>query len=683
MSTPPSLSPPIAKIAPHVMTVHGDTRVDNYFWLRDRSDPDTLTYLENENRYTEARMEHTKPVEQALYSEMLGRIQETDSSAPVPHGPYLYYTRTEAGKQYALHCRKHQALNSVEEILLDGNILAEGQKYFRIGNFAPSPDHKLLAYSVDFDGDETYTILVKNLATGELLMDEIPNTYYTLEWANDNQTFFYTILDAALRPYKVFRHVLGAKKDALVYHETDERFTLELAATRSREFVFINIGSPITSEVRYLHANQPGGELTVLLPRVHGVEYDAAHRGESFFIRTSDGAKGFRLVEAPVSNPSKANWQEVIPGRDAVTIESVHAFANYLVTEQRRNGLKEIYVHDFRTGADYAIDFPEPSYSVEIGHNYEFSSDMLRFEYTSLKAPRSDFDFNLQTRERVLIKQQPVRGGYDPALYHSERIFATAADGVRVPISLVYRNDFVRNGRAPMLLYGYGSYGISMDASFRADRLSLIDRGFVYAIAHIRGGMDMGKPWHEDGRMLKKKNTFQDFIACAEHLIAEKYSSASRLSIMGGSAGGLLMGAVMNARPDLFAAVVAMVPFVDSLNTALDATLPLTIGEYEEFGNPANQEFYAYMKSYAPYENVHAAEYPALLITTGLNDPRVSYWEPAKWIAKLRSLKQNDRPMLLKVNMGSGHFGSSGRYEHLKETAFHDAFLLDVLNLLH
>lgn len=663
------------------MTVHGDTRIDNYFWLRDRKDPDTRKYLEEENRYTEAVMAHTKPLEELLYSEMLGRIQETDSSAPVKHGEYLYYTRTEAGKQYAIHCRKHLSLESGEEILLDGNVMAEGQKYFRIGNFAPSPNHQLLAYSVDYAGDETYTIRVKNLATGEHLPDEIPNTYYTLEWASDNQTFFYTILDPALRPYKVFRHMLGVKEDTLTYHETDERFTVELSATRSRAFIFINIGSPITSEVRYLSTNAPDGELTVLLPRVQGVEYDAAHHGETFFIRTNDGAKGFRLVQAPVTDPSKPNWREIIPGRDGITIESVHAFENYLVTEQRINGLVEIQVYDFRSSTDYAIDFPEPSYAIEMGPNYDYSTDLLRFEYTSLITPKSVYDFHLQTRQRELKKQQPVRGGYDPAQYSCERIFATGQDGVVVPISLVYKNGFVRDGRAPMLLYGYGSYGISMDAAFRSDRLSLLDRGFVYAIAHIRGGMDMGKPWHEDGRMLKKKNTFKDFISSAEHLIAQKYSSADRIAIMGGSAGGLLMGAVMNARPDLFAAVVAMVPFVDSLNTALDSTLPLTIGEYEEFGNPANPEFYDYMKSYAPYENVSAKNYPALLITTGLNDPRVSYWEPAKWTAKLRALKQNDRPLLLKVNMGSGHFGSSGRYEYLKETAFHYAFLLDVLNV--
>jgi len=680
-SNGPCPTPPVAKVVSHPSTFHGDTRDDHYFWLRDRKDAGTIAYLEAENRYTETLTARLKPLEQKLYEEMVGRIQETDTSAPVRQGEYLYYTRTEAGKQYAIYCRKRGSLQSDEEILLDGNALAEGKKYFRVGNFVPSPDHQLLAYSLDFDGDENYVIHVKNLVTGELLSDEIPNTYYTLEWANDNHTFFYTVLDPALRPYKVFRHALGIKDDVLVYHETDERFTVELSAARSREFIYLNIGSPVTSEVRYLRADQPDGDLSLILPRVQGVEYDVTQRGGQFFIRTNDNAKGFRLIEAPVADPSRPNWREIIAGRDGITIEEATAFANYLVTFERKRGLVEIHIRLFDSGEQYSIDFPDPSYSVELGPNYGFAGDLLRFEYTSLTTPKSYFDFNMRTRQRELIKQQPVRGGFDPHQYTAERIFARAADGVEVPISLVYRNGFVKDGRAPMLLYGYGSYGISMDAAFRSDRLSLIDRGVVFAIAHIRGGMDMGKPWHEDGRMLKKKNTFNDFIACAEHLIAQKFTAPDRLAIMGGSAGGLLMGSVMNARPDLFAAVVAMVPFVDSLNTALDSTLPLTIGEYEEFGNPANKDYYDYMKSYAPYENVHTAHYPALLVTTGLNDPRVSYWEPAKWIAKLRTLNRSDRPVLLKVNMGSGHFGASGRYEYLRETAFHDAFLLDVLEI--
>ena len=655
------------------MTFHGDTRIDNYFWLRDRTDPDTIAYLEAENAHTKEQLQHTEELQAALYAEMLGRIQQTDLSVPVKRDEYFYYTRTEEGKQYAIQCRKRGA-EGPEEILLDCNQLAEGHKYFRLGAFLASPNHRLLAYSVDFEGDEKYTVRVKNLDTGELLSDEIPNTSYTIEWAADNATFFYTTLDEALRPYRVFRHALGANEDPLIYHEPDERFTLDLGSTRSRAHIFINSNSSLTSEVRYLRKDQPNGEFRMLLPRVFETEYDATHHGDSFFIRTNDGAKGFRVIEAPVADPGKANWKEVIPAREGVTIESVTAFADYLVTEERHRGLTQICIRDLRSGAQHSIEFPEPVYTAELGANAEFNTKLLRFHYSSLVTPASVYDYNVETRERELKKQQPVLGGYDPQLYQSERIYAGEA-----PISLVYKKGFVRNGRAPMLLYGYGSYGISIDPSFSSDRLSLLDRGFVYAIAHIRGGMDLGKPWHEAGRLLQKNNTFTDFIGCAEKLIAEKYTSPDRLAIMGRSAGGLLMGAVTNLRPDLFAAVVAGVPFVDSLNTALDASLPLTIGEYEEFGDPNQREFYDYMKSYAPYENVTAQAYPAIFVTAGLNDPRVSYWEPAKWVAKLRATKTNDRPLLLKTNLGSGHFGASGRYEYLKETAIEYAFLLDVL----
>ena len=673
--------PPVAKIAPHSSTTHGETRIDNYFWLRDRNDPDTIQYLEAENAYTKAEMKRTEALQAQLYSEILGRIQQTDLSVPTKRGDYFYYTRTEEGKQYSIYCRKHGSLEAAEEILLDGNAMAEGKKYFRVGNFAPSPNHMLLAYSVDFEGDEAYTIHIKDLATGELLPDTIPNTYYSLEWGNNNATFFYTVLDAAKRPYKVFRHTLGVKKDALVCHETDERFTVELEKTGSRAYILINIGSSLTSEVRYLNADRPKGKFAILLPRVQETEYDATHHGESWFIRTNDGAKTFRLVEAPVKDPSRANWKEVMAARPEATIESVTAFQDELVTEERDRGLIKIRIQNFTTGNAHYIEFTEPVYTASLGANAEYDTKLLRFNYTSLVTPNSVFDYNMDTRQRELKKQQPVLGGYDATKYQSERIYATAPDGVKVPVSLVYRKDVERNGKAPMLLYGYGSYGISMDPGFSSDRLSLLDRGFIYAIAHIRGGADLGKPWHEDGRILKKKNSFTDFIACAEYLITEKYTSPKHLAVMGGSAGGLLMGAVTNMRPDLFAVVVAKVPFVDALNTMLDATLPLTVGEYEEWGNPNEQQFYDYIKSYAPYENVEAKEYPAMLITAGLNDPRVSYWEPAKWTAKLRAMKRDSHLLLLKTNMGSGHFGSSGRYEYIKETAFDYAFILNALNV--
>jgi oligopeptidase B len=679
-ATHSKLAPPVAKIVPHPIEGGGETRIDPYFWLRDRSDPDTLRYLQAENDYTKAMTAHTAALCDQLYSEMLGRIKQTDLSVPVPRDGYFYYTRTEEGREYGIHCRKKGSLEAPEEILLDENTLAEGKKYFRIGNFAVSPDHRLLAYSEDYDGDEEYTIRVKDLETGQMLGDRIPNTYYTLEWANDNRTFFYCVLDAARRPYRIFRHTLGAAEDTLVYHEADERFTVEVAKTSSRAFILIHIASSLTSEIRYISADQPGAEFKTVLPRVPEIEYDLTHHGDSFFIRTNDEARTFRVVEAPLRDPSKANWREIIARREDATIESIHAFRDYLVVEERDRGLTRIQIRPF-SGEPHYIEFPEPVYTAVPGANAEFDSHTLRFVYTSLTTPHSVFDYDMRTRQRELKKQQEVLGGYDPSQYESRRIYAAAPDGVQVPISLVHKKGFKRDGAAPLLLYGYGAYGISIDPGFASDRLSLLDRGFVYAIAHVRGGGDLGKPWHEQGRLLKKKNTFTDFIACAEHLIAEQYSSPAHLAIMGGSAGGLLMGAVCNMRPDLFRAVVALVPFVDALNTMLDATLPLTIGEYEEWGNPNEQPYYDYIKSYAPYENIEAKAYPAILATAGLNDPRVSYWEPAKWVAKLRATKTDDHLLLLKTEMGSGHFGASGRYEHLKETAFYYAFVLDQLGI--
>jgi oligopeptidase B len=683
VSTGVAIQAPIAKIVPKPVTIHGDTRVDNYAWLRDREDPDTIAYLEGENQYTEIMMAHTGTLQAKLYAEMLRRIKQTDLSVPVKRENFYYYSRTEEGKQYSIYCRKKDSLDGPEEILLDGNALAEGKKYFRTGNFSVSPNHRLLAYSVDFNGDEAYTIRVKDLETGQHLADEIPNTYYSLEWAADNATFFYTVLDSAKRPYKVFRHVLGAAGDEMVYHEPDERFTVELGKTSSRAYILINIGSPVTSEVRYIPSDRPDASFQVLLARVQETEYDVTHHGSSFFIRTNDGAKTFRVIQAPVTDPSKQNWKDILPARADVTVESIIAFRGHLVIEERDRGLTGIRIHELRddlfTDQSHYIEFHEPVYSAGVGANAEFDTNLLRFRYTSLVTPNSVFDYNMETRERELKKQQEVLGGYDPSRYQSERIYATAPDGVRVPVSIVYKRGLSRNGKAPMLLYGYGSYGISIDPAFSTDRLSLLDRGFVFGIAHIRGGADLGKPWHEDGRMLKKKNTFTDFIACAEHLIAEKYTSRDRLAIMGGSAGGLLVGAALNMRPDLFAAAVALVPFVDTLNTGLDASLPLTVGEYEEWGNPSEKLYYDYIKSYAPYENVGAHAYPAMLVTAGLNDPRVSYWEPAKWVAKLRASKTDEHMLLLKTNMGSGHFGASGRYEGLKETSFHYAFLLNAL----
>jgi oligopeptidase B len=673
--------PPSAKVVPKEISVHGDTRIDNYFWLRERSDPGVVAYLEAENRYTDEVMEPTVALREALYKEILGRIQETDLSVPVRRDDYFYYTRTEEGKAYPIHCRRHGSLDAAEEILLDSNFLAEGQKYFRVGNFSVSPDHRLLAYSTDTDGDEAYTIFVKDLASGELLADRIANTYYTLEWANDNRTFFYTVLDEAKRPYRAFRHELGGGADALVYQEDDGRFALGLRKTRSRRFIVIELASPLTSEARYLDADDPRGEFRVMLPRRQGVEYDASHHGEHFYIRTNDQAKNFRLMRTPVANPSSVDWEEVIPARAAVTVEGVDSFEDHMVVYERERGLEKISIRDASGAHAHYVEFPEPVYTVAPTGNLEYKTKELRFRYTSLVTPVSIFDYNVETRERVLKKQYEVKGGYDASQYRSERIFAKAPDGVEVPISLVYRAGFEKNGASPLLLYGYGAYGHSIDPVFSSDRLSLLDRGFAFAIGHIRGGADMGEEWHDGGKLLAKKNTFTDFIACAEHLIAERYTSSGRLAIMGGSAGGLLMGAVLNLRPELFHAVIAKVPFVDALNTMLDPTLPLTMSEYEEWGNPADKQYYYYIRSYSPYDNVTAREYPTMLVTAGLNDPRVSYWEPAKWVAKLRALKTDENRLLLKTDMGSGHFGPSGRYEGIKEVAFDYAFLLTVLGV--
>jgi oligopeptidase B len=640
-----------------------------------------IRYLEAENRYTEEVMASAKPLQERLYQEILGRIQETDVSVPVKRDEFFYYTRTEEGKAYSIQCRKRGGLDAPEQIVLDANLLAEGQRYFRLGNFSVSPDHSLLAYSIDLEGDESYTIYVKNLDTGELLPDRVVNTYYTLEWANDNRTFFYTVLDETKRPYRVFRHELGAKTDELIYQEDDGRFNLGLAKTRSRRFIFIELASPLTSELRYLEADNPRGEFRVMLPRRQGIEYDASHCAEYFYIRTNDQAKNFRLMRTKVSNPSNEKWEEVIPARPDVTIEGVDQFENHFVVYERERGLERICIHHGEGGNFHYIDFPEPVYTVAASGNAEYKTDLLRFSYTSLVTPLSVFDYSVRTRDRELKKQYEVRGGYDDSQYQSERIFAKAPDGVEVPISLVYRRGFERNGTSPLLLYGYGAYGHSIDPRFLSDRLSLLGRGIVFAIAHIRGGAELGEEWHDHGKLLEKKNTFTDFIACAEHLLSNRYTSSDRLAIMGGSAGGLLMGAVLNLRAELFHAVIAKVPFVDTLNTMLDPSLPLTMSEYEEWGNPEDKQYYAYIRSYSPYDNVELRECPTMLVTAGLNDPRVSYWEPAKWVAKLRSQKKDANVLLLKTDLESGHFGPSGRYEGIKETAFDYAFLLQALGI--
>jgi oligopeptidase B len=677
------IKPPVAEIIPKLDIMQDEQRTDNYFWLRDKSNPKVIEYLEAENRYTEAVMKHTEPFQEQLYQELLGRIKETDLTVPEKLDDYFYYTRTETGKQYRIYCRKQGSLDAAEEILLDGNALAEGHDYMAIGAYEVSPNHQLLAYAINTTGDEKFTLRVKNLSTGELLPDEVPNIYYGVEWANDNQTLFYTTLDDTKRPYKLHRHKLGSdsQEDALVYHETDESFYLHLGKTRSNAYLLMNLESNNTSEVHYLEADDPTGDFKVFQPRRREVEYSVEHHSDRFLIVTNVDAKNFKLIEAPVDAPSEANWKEVISHREAVKLDGVSPFQNHLVVYERENGLKQIRIFDLVTNEVHSVDFPEPVYTFWGGGNREFNTNILRFHYSSFITPNSVFDYNMDAKTRELKKQEEVLGEYDPSRYESQRIFAEAADGTEVPVSLVYKKGMTQDGNNPLLLIGYGSYGISIDPNFASNGLSLLDRGFIVAIAHIRGGGEMGRPWYESGKLLNKKSTFTDFITCAEHLIAENYTTSDKLVIQGGSAGGLLMGAVMNIRPELFKAVLAHVPFVDALNTMLDASIPLTVIEYEEWGNPNEKPYYDYIRSYSPYDNIEAKNYPNLLVTAGLNDPRVHYWEPAKWTAKLRASKTDSNRILLKTEMGSGHGGPSGRYDALKETAFEYAFILDVLGI--
>jgi oligopeptidase B len=681
-ATPP-LEPPAADRRPHRLTIHGDTRVDEYYWLRDREDPAVLRHLDAENDYTAAMMRHTEGLQERLYREMVGRIQETDLSVPERIDGWYYYSRTEEGLQYPIFCRRHGSLDAPEEIALDQNLLAEGHDYFRLGALAVSPDHRLLAYSTDTTGAETYTLFVKDLATGQLLAERIDNTSHGVEWAEDNRTLFYTTMDETRRPWRLHRHRLGSdpSEDPIVYEEPDGTVLLSLGKTRSRAFILVDLSSHSSSEVRYLPADQPEAPLRLMAPREPNVEYLVDHHDERFFIVTNDGAPNFRLAEAPVSDPGKANWRTLIGNDPAVKLDGVDAFRNHLVVYEREDALRHIRVLDLRTGAAHRVGFPEAVYTFRMTDNPEFDTAKLRFVYMSLVTPNSVIDYDLDSREWKLRKQQEVKGGYDPSLYHTERAFAEAPDGTRIPLSLVYRTPLTRDGRRPLVLYGYGSYGSSYDPTFSSNAISLLDRGFVVAIAHIRGGEEMGRAWYENGKLLRKRNTFTDFIAAAEFLLREGYTSRDRLVINGGSAGGLLMGAVLNLRPELFRVAVAEVPFVDVVTTMLDESIPLTVIEYEEWGNPNDPQYYEYMKSYSPYDNVRAQAYPDMLVTAGLNDPRVAYWEPAKWVARLRTLRTAPTRLLLRTNMGAGHSGASGRYDYLREVAFKYAFILDSLGL--
>ncbi len=679
-AAPPD-TPPVAQRIEHREERHGATVMDNYFWLRDKSNPAVIEYLKSENAYTDALTRSLKPFEEALYTEMLGRIKQTDLSVPSRHDGYFYYSRTEEGKQYPIQCRRKGSMEAPEEVLLDGNQLATGHTYFGLGAFAVSDDTHLLAYTTDVTGYRQYTLHVKDLRTGQTLPDTAERVT-SLEWASDNKTLFLTTEDAVTkRSDHLWRHTLGASGIDPVYQEKDELYTIYTSRTRDRKFIFLDIQSTDTTEVRYLASDHPGADFQVFLPREKKHKYDVDHREGLFYIRSNKDAKNYQILTAPVSDPSPRNWKVFVPHQTDVLVQGVNLFQNFAVVLEKSKALNGIRMLDFRTGKWHSMSFPEPVYSAFPAGNPEYDTHLFRYSYTSLITPASVFDYDMETHKATLLKQQEVLGGYDPNQYVSERAWATVRDGTKVPLSIVYKKGFHRNGAAPLFLYAYGSYGIGTPATFSSQRLSLLDRGMVYVIAHIRGGDEMGETWHDDGMLMKKKNTFYDFVDSAEYLINEKFTSKDRLVIQGGSAGGLLIGAVVNLRPDLFRAAHAAVPFVDVMNTMLDASLPLTVGEYLEWGNPNEQAAYDYMKSYSPYDNLEKHAYPAMLVTTSLNDSQVGYWEPAKYVARLRTLKTDSNPLLLKVNMGAGHGGASGRYDRLKEQAFEYAWLMSQVGI--
>ena len=708
-----TITPPKAAIHPHEMTVHGHTRIDNYYWLNERENPEVLAYLEAENQYAEACLKHTEPLQEQLFKEIKGRIKQDDNSVPVKIRDYYHYTRYEEGKEYPIFCRKYQSLEAPEEVLLDGNMLAEGHAFFEIGELSLSEDDQLLAYSVDTVSRRIYTVYVKNLETGELAGEPIPGTSGNVVWASDNATLFYGVKDETLRPCKIMRHRLGtaAAEDVLVYEESDETFVCYISKTKSRKYLIINSDSTLSSECRILESDQPMNEFRVFQERQPDMLYGIDHYGEHFYIQTNadyiqtnaDGAKNYKIMRTPIGQTEMAHWTEVIAHREKVMIEGFTIFSKYFVIEEREKGLVNIRIRTWDGSTDYYLDFGEPAYTAGVGANPDFEAVTLRYAYNSMTTPSSVYEWDMEKCTKTLLKRQEIVGGYNPEEYVTERLMAPSHDGVLVPISIVYKKNVdaavpepVEGPRQkgsgsstgsgtldrPLVLYGYGSYGSSTDAYFSVARLSLLNRGFIWAIAHIRGGEEMGRQWYDDGKMLNKKNTFLDFIACAEYLIKKGYTSPQKMFAMGGSAGGLLVGAVTNMRPDLWKGVIAQVPFVDVVTTMLDESIPLTTGEYDEWGNPNEKKYYDYMLSYSPYDNVEAKDYPAMLITTGLHDSQVQYWEPAKWAAKLRALKTDKNPLYLKTEMDYGHGGASGRFEGFKEVVLEYAFMLDELNMI-
>ncbi|MCE7039353.1 S9 family peptidase [Dyadobacter sp. CY312] len=663
--------------------MHGDLRNDEYYWMGDffRTGPDSdlvVNHLKAENEYTETMMAGTNKFQSDLFSEMKSRIKETDESVPVFSNGYYYYTRSEEGQQYFKYCRKKGSLSAPEEMLLDVDAMAEGHSYYSVSGFNISPDNRLLAYGVDTVSRRQYTIHVKDLETGELLSDSIFPTSGGSEWGNDNQTLFYTATNPkTLLSEKIKRHKLGTDEtlDVVVYTELDNSNYIGVGKTKSEQFIVIASSATMSSEYMILNADTPEGDFTVFQPRMKDVLYDIEHQNDKFLIVTNKDALNFRLMETPLDKTGVENWKEVIANREDVLLEGIDVFRDFLVVTERKNGLLQLRIRNNGSGEEHYVDFGEPAYAAYTGSNPEFNTTSLRYIYTSLTTPNSVYDYDMQTKAKELKKRQEVVGGYEPANYVTERLYATSHDGQQIPISLVYKSGFDKNGESPLLLYAYGSYGNSMDAGFSSNRLSLLNRGFVFAIAHVRGGQEMGRQWYEDGKLFKKKNTFDDFIACGEYLIAENYTSKAHLYAEGGSAGGLLMGAIANIRPDLWNGIIADVPFVDVVTTMLDESIPLTTNEFDEWGNPKEKEFYDYMKSYSPYDNVGAKDYPNMLVTTGLHDSQVQYFEPAKWVARLRVHKTDNNILLLKTNMEAGHGGASGRFEYLKEIALQYAFL--------
>jgi len=676
-----SLQAPVAKKVAKEMTIHGDMRVDNYYWMNQREDISVINHLNEENAYKDSLLAHTAQFQNLLFEEIKGRIKQTDMSVPYTSNGYSYQTKYEEGKEYPIYVRNEVDKNGKESVMLDVNKLAAGFSYYNVSGRSVSPDNKLLAYGEDTLSRRIYTIKLKNLETGEMLPDVIPNTTGSAVWGNDNSTLFYTVKDESLRAYKIYRHILGTdtSKDELLFHEKDDTFSVYCWKSKSKKFIMIGSFQTLASEFRTLDADKPRGEFKLFQERDYKnkLEYSVSHFEDKFYIKTNLDAKNFRVMETPIDATGKENWKEVIAHRDDVLIEGVEIFKDFKVISERVKGITNLRVIK-NSGEDYNIEFPDNSYLAYTSVNPEFDTNLLRIGYTSLTTPNSTFDFDVNTKKMNLLKQQEVLGKFDAGDYVSERLFAKSRDGVEVPISLVYRKDTKLGDDTPLLLYGYGSYGNSMDPYFSSTRLTLLDRGFVFAIAHIRGGEEMGRQWYEDGKLLKKKNTFNDFIDCAEYLIAKDYTSKDNLYGMGGSAGGLLIGAVINMRPDLWKGVIAAVPFVDVVTTMLDETIPLTTGEFDEWGNPKNKEYYDYIKTYSPYDNIEKKDYPAMMVTTGLHDSQVQYWEPAKWVAKLRTMKTDNNPLIMHCNMTTGHGGASGRFERFKETAMQYAFFLDL-----